>query len=116
MRVKQIKEELEALGAPHSDAFEKDDLVQRLIDARKQGGDEAGEGPTREQVREGTEMFIADPTAPDILRELENNTKLREAAMDIAMNGDASKYKDDAEVMEFMTKLEGISKRGMGGE
>ena len=36
MRIKAIKAELEALMVPHADAFEKDDLVQRLIDARRQ--------------------------------------------------------------------------------
>ena len=37
MRIKQIKEELTSLGVPHTDAFEKADLIQRLIDARTAG-------------------------------------------------------------------------------
>ena len=36
MRIKAIKAELESLMVPHQDAFEKDDLVQRLVDARRQ--------------------------------------------------------------------------------
>ena len=37
MRIKQIKEELTAEHVPHTDAFEKADLIQRLIDARTAG-------------------------------------------------------------------------------
>jgi len=118
MRVKQIKEQLDALGKPHQDLFEKDDLVQRLIDARASGepADDASEaaGPTAAQIREGTEMFMSDPESISIMAELESNTKLQKAAMDIAANGDASRYADDPEVMTFMRRLEEVSKRGMG--
>ena len=115
MRVKQIKEELDKLGQAHADAFEKDDLVQRLIDARRQAGEGAqeGAGPTRQQIRDGTELFANDPDSASVMRALEANPALQAAAMDIAANGDVSKYANDPEVMYFMRKLEVISKRGM---
>jgi hypothetical protein len=120
MRVRQIKEELEALGAAHADAFEKEDLIQRLMEARRQApadGAPAGGAPTTEQIVEGTQMFMADPDGPAILEQMQRNPHLMQAAMDIADNGvDRSKYADDEEVMEFLRKLEQITKRGMTQE
>ena len=114
MRVKQIKAELDALGAKHSDAVEKEDLVQRLIDARaQQPSDVDNSALTMDQIMQGTEMFMADADGPAMLEDLQKNPRVMAAMSDIAANGDASKYQDDAEVMEFMRKLEQITKRGM---
>ena len=113
MRVKQIKEELERLGVRHDDAFEKEDLVQRLLDAQ-QADDAPQAPPTMDQTMAATEMFMADADGPKVMAELEKNPRLMKAAMDIAANGYSEKYTGDAEVMEFMRRLEAISKRGMG--
>ena len=113
MKVRQIKAELDALGRPHDDLFEKSDLVQRLVDARSEPADGAAGGPTDEQIREGVDMFNADPESSAIMAELEASEKLQRAAMDIAANGDASRYADDEEVMDFMRRLEQVTKRGM---
>ena len=59
-------------------------------------------------------MFIEDPNSAAIMAEIESSPRLQKAMMDIAANGDASRYADDAEVMSVMRKLEQVSKRGMG--
>ena len=112
MRVKQIKEELEKLGVAHNDAFEKDDLVQRLLDARgEQHEDEPQAPPSMDQTMDGMDMVMADEDGVKVMEEIQQNPKLMEAAMDIAANGFSDKYADDAEVMTFMKRLEAISKR-----
>ena len=58
-------------------------------------------------------MFMADADGPAMLEDLQKNPRVMAAMSDIAANGDASKYQDDAEVTEFMRKLEQITKRGM---
>jgi len=114
MRVKQIKNELDTLGVQYADAFEKEDLVQRLIDARSGGAQSSPtKAPTTSQMMEGMELFMSDADGPAILEEMQKDPTLMQAAMDIAGNGDVSKYQDDPKVMEFMRKLEQITKRGM---
>ena len=108
MRVKQIKAELDKLGVPHDDAFEKDDLVERLLAAKDRQGDAA---PSMDQMAAGAEMVMADEDGRNLMEEIQQNSRLMEAAMDIAMNGFSNKYADDEEVTEFMQRLEAISKR-----
>ena len=109
MRVKQIKAELDKLGVAHDDAFEKEDLVQRLIDAKDSP---QGDTPlTMDQTVAGMDMVMADEDGQKILAEMQQNTRLMNAAMDIASNGFSDKYEGDEEVMDFMRRLEAISKR-----
>lgn len=108
MRVKQIKAELDKLGVAHDDAFEKEDLVQRLLDAKN---GPQGEAPSFDQVATGIDMVMADEDGAKIMEAVQQNERLMQAAMDIAMNGFSDKYADDEEVMEFMQRLEAVSKR-----
>ena len=109
MRVKEIKEELKKMGVDHSDAFEKEDLVQRLIDAKAFA--QVDTPLTMEQAASGMDMVNNDEDGRKILEEIQSNTRLLEAAMDIAQIGMSDKYEDDEEVMNFMRRLEAISKR-----
>lgn len=123
MRVKQIKAELEALSVPHADVLEKEDLVQRLMDARQVDRSEDGQGedgadssakpPSMGETMRQADILMADAEGPEVMAALQKDPRLMKAVMDISMNGDASKYADDAEVMALMRKLEGITKRGM---
>ena len=108
-REKEIKEELKKMGVDHSDAFEKEDLVQRLIDAKAFA--QVDTPLTMEQAASGMDMVNNDEDGRKILEEIQSNTRLLEAAMDIAQNGMSDKYEDDEEVMNFMRRLEAISKR-----
>lgn len=124
MRVKQIKAELEALSVPHGDVLEKEDLVQRLMDARQVDRAEAGgsseddgaKPPSMGEAMRQADMLMADAEGPEVMAALQNDPRLMQAVMDISMNGDASKYQDDAEVMALMRKLEAITKRGMAAQ
>lgn len=109
MRVKQIKAELDELGVAHSDAFEKEDLVQRLIDAK--AFSQVDTPLTMDQAAAGMDMVNNDEDGRKILEEMQSNKRLLDAAMDIAQNGLTDKYEDDEEVMDFMRRLEAISKR-----
>ena len=109
MRVKQIKAELEKMGVAHSDAFEKEDLVQRLIDAK--AFSQVDTPLTMDQAAAGMDMVNNDEDGRKILEEMQSNKRLLDAAMDIAQNGISDKYEDDKEVMDFMRRLEAISKR-----
>ena len=109
MRVKQIKAELEKMGVTHSDAFEKEDLVQRLIDAK--AFSQVDTPLTMDQAAAGMDMVNNDEDGRKILEEMQSNKRLLDAAMDIAQNGISDKYEDDEEVMDFMRRLEAISKR-----
>ena len=109
MRVKQIKAELEKMGVAHSDAFEKEDLVQRLIDAK--AFSQVDTPLTMDQAAAGMDMVNNDEDGRKILEEMQSNKRLLDAAMDIAQNGISDKYEDDEEVMDFMRRLEAISKR-----
>jgi citrate lyase alpha subunit len=130
MRVKQIKAELEALSVPHADVLEKEDLVQRLMDARQvdrseegsaqgedgqgeDGADSSAKPPSMGETMRQADILMADAEGPEVMAALQKDPRLMKAVMDISMNGDASKYADDAEVMALMRKLEGITKRGM---
>ena len=124
MRVKQIKAELEALSVPHSDVLEKEDLVQRLMDARQVDRAEAGgsseddgaKPPSMGEAMRQADTLMADAEGPEVMAALQSDPRLMQAVMDISMNGDASKYQDDAEVMALMRKLETITKRGMAAQ
>lgn len=52
--------------------------------------------------------IFSDPEGAKLMMEMQNNPKVMQAAMDIAMNGEAAaqKYANDPEVMELLTKLE----------
>lgn len=113
LRVKQIKEELDKLGVARDEidiCFEKEDLVQRLLD-EKRTLRQPEVPPTMDQTVAGMDMVMADEDGQNILEDMQQNSRLMEAAMDIATNGFSDKYKDDAEVMDFMQRLEAISKR-----
>eukprot|EP00320_Phaeocystis_rex_P009439 CAMPEP_0119093146 /NCGR_PEP_ID=MMETSP1178-20130426/162166_1 /TAXON_ID=33656 /ORGANISM="unid sp, Strain CCMP2000" /LENGTH=225 /DNA_ID=CAMNT_0007076785 /DNA_START=39 /DNA_END=717 /DNA_ORIENTATION=+ len=113
MRVKQLKEELDKLGVARDEidvCFEKGDLVQRLLD-EKRALRQPEAPPTMGQTVAGMEMVMADEDGQKILEEMQQNSRLMEAAMDIATNGFSDKYEGDAEVMDFMQRLEAISKR-----
>ena len=127
MRVKQIKAELEALSVPHADVLEKEDLVQRLMDARQvdrreegsaQGKDsaESAKPPSMGETMRQADILMADAEGPEVMAALQKDPHLMKAVMDISMNGDASKYADDPEVMALMRKLEAITKRGMASQ
>ena len=62
------------------------------------------------------DILMADAEGPEVMAALQNDPRLMKAVMDISMNGDASKYADDAEVMALMRKLESITKRGMSAQ
>ena len=109
MRVKQLKEELKKMGVDYSDAFEKEDLVQRLIDAKAFA--QVDTPLTMEQAARGMDMVNNDEDGQKILEEMQSNKRLMEAAMDIAQNGMSDKYVDDEEVMNFMRRMEAIAKR-----
>ena len=109
MRVKQIKLELDKLGVAHDDAFEKEDLVQRLLDAKDSR--QADSPLTMDQTQAGMDMVMNDVDGQRILEEMKSNKRLMDAAMDIASNGFSDKYEGDEEVMDFMRRLEAISKR-----
>ena len=109
MRVKQLKEELKKMGVDFSDAFEKEDLVQRLIDAKAFA--QVDTPLTMEQAARGMDMVNNDEDGQKILEEMQSNKRLMEAAMDIAQNGMSDKYVDDEEVMNFMRRMEAIAKR-----
>jgi hypothetical protein len=114
MRVKQIKEELDKLGVAHADAFEKEDLVQRLLDAKdseRGNGDGPQAPPSMNETMAGLEMVMADEDGRKLLEEIQQNPHLMQASMDIAANGLTDKYVDDEEVMQFMRRMEAISKR-----
>ena len=109
MRVKQIKLELDKLGVAHDDAFEKEDLVQRLLDAKDSR--QADSPLTMDQTQAGMDMVMNDVDGQRILEEMKSNKRLMDAAMDIASNSFSDKYEGDEEVMDFMRRLEAISKR-----
>ena len=109
MRVKQLKEELKKMGVDYSDAFEKEDLVQRLVDAKAFA--QVDTPLTMEQAARGMDMVNNDEDGQKILEEMQSNKRLMEAAMDIAQNGMSDKYVDDEEVMNFMRRMEAIAKR-----
>ena len=109
MRVKQLKKELKKMGVDYSDAFEKEDLVQRLIDAKAFA--QVDTPLTMEQAARGMDMVNNDEDGQKILEEMQSNKRLMEAAMDIAQNGMSDKYVDDEEVMNFMRRMEAIAKR-----
>uniref|UniRef100_A0A6T7WC59 STI1 domain-containing protein n=1 Tax=Prymnesium polylepis TaxID=72548 RepID=A0A6T7WC59_9EUKA len=119
MRVKQIKEELQSMQVQiPKDIFEKEDLVQRLIDARREqpsGDAESSAPPSMEESMQGLSLLLKDPEGAAVLQALERDPKLMSAAMDIAGNGNAADYADDPEVLAFLRKLESITKRAAAG-
>jgi hypothetical protein len=64
-----------------------------------------------DQAAAGMDMVNNDEDGRKILEEMQSNKRLLDAAMDIAQNGISDKYEDDEEVMDFMRRLEAISKR-----
>ena len=124
MRIRQIKDELEQLGGSSVGAFEKEDLVERLMNAReikRAATTEEAEAadakpPSMGEAMKQADILMADADGPELMEKLQKDPRLMQAVMDISMNGDASKYKDDAEVMDLMRKLEAITKRGMAEE
>lgn len=122
MRVKQIKEELDSLNVKHDDAFEKEDLVQRLMDARSQSRDDTKEDGSREdgaapptfaESAAQADILMDDPEGPKLMEKLQSDPRLMKAVMDISVNGDPGKYADDEEVMAIMRTLEAVAKKGM---
>ena len=129
MRIKQIKEELTSLGVAHDDAFEKSDLVDRLVNAR---GDSAsatnqqaagssalpdlgdGKAPSIAESEQGAQILMDDPEGPALMKEIEKNPKLKQAMIDLALQGDSAmaRYEDDEEVCEFLQRLQQVAARG----
>ena len=54
------------------------------------------------------EKMMNDPEAAKVMMEMQNNPRVMQAAMDIAMNGEAAaqKYASDPEVIALLQKLE----------
>ena len=54
------------------------------------------------------EKMMSDPEGARLMAELQSNPRVMQAAMDMAMNGEAAaaKYENDAELMALLYKLE----------
>ena len=54
------------------------------------------------------EKMMADPEGAQLMMEMQSNPKVMQAAMDIAVNGEAAalKYENDPDVMALLQKLE----------
>ena len=76
--------------------------------ARQMGVDEG-------EARKVAEMMMSDPSAMQLMMEIQSKPRVMEALMDVAANGEAAaaKYVGDAEVMSYMQKLEQSAQQGL---
>ena len=66
------------------------------------------------EAEKQAEAMASDPDGLKLMEKLQNNPKVMEAIMDIAMNGEAAaeKYAADAEIMALMREMEDFGSKG----
>ena len=78
-------------------------VMKQGMDAFKEAGSEFGK-----EFGKQMEMMMSDPEGAKLMSEMQSNPRVMNAAMDIAMNGEAAaaKYANDPEVLQLLQKLE----------